>query len=277
MATDARTLKRGWLIVALCCNQALRDRSPSGEPSNYASIDTCCIDKRSNAELSEAINSTYRWYRDTVICYTYLEDVTSLEDFTQSASWDRGWMLQELLAPATDVVFYGRYWSRLATRNENRNLIAGITRLHYEALMGGSLEEFNIATKMSWAALRRTTREEVRAYSLLGIFGLSMPLFYGEGQQIFQRLQEEFLRTTNDLTTFPWSSYETGVKVRARLSSSPSSLAALPDIHPSPATITTSSLSAFPNSVVAWIQWQHLLIIVQGVVTSNSEFQSICF
>lgn len=38
-------------------------------------VDTCCIDKRSSAELSEAINSMYRWYEEAEICYVYLSDL----------------------------------------------------------------------------------------------------------------------------------------------------------------------------------------------------------
>ena len=39
-------------------------------------IDTCCIDKRSSAEMSEAINSMYRWYANAQECFVYLSDVS---------------------------------------------------------------------------------------------------------------------------------------------------------------------------------------------------------
>lgn len=42
----------------------------------YVWIDTCCINKDSSAELSEAINSMYRWYEGAALCYAYLADVT---------------------------------------------------------------------------------------------------------------------------------------------------------------------------------------------------------
>ncbi|KAF4818161.1 Vegetative incompatibility protein HET-E-1 [Colletotrichum tropicale] len=57
---------------------------------------------------------------------------------------------------------------------------------------------------MSWAASRETKRTEDRAYSLLGIFDINMPLIYGEGHKAFRRLQEEITRETNDLSLFAW-------------------------------------------------------------------------
>jgi hypothetical protein len=46
----------------------------------YAWVDTCCIDKTSSAELSEAINSMYRWYQNASVCYAFLAGVPSLGD-----------------------------------------------------------------------------------------------------------------------------------------------------------------------------------------------------
>ena len=75
-------------------------------------IDTCCIDKGSSAELSEAINSMYAWYSNAAICYVYLDDVLATADgnesdsaFTRTLWVTRGWTLQELLAPSM-IRFY---------------------------------------------------------------------------------------------------------------------------------------------------------------------------
>jgi hypothetical protein len=57
---------------------------------NYAWMDTCCIDKTSSAELSEAINSMYRWYQDADVCYAYLADVPSQKAFVESRWFTRG-------------------------------------------------------------------------------------------------------------------------------------------------------------------------------------------
>jgi hypothetical protein len=63
---------------------------------------------------------------------------------------------------------------------------------------------------MSWASRRETTRIEDQAYSLLGLFGVSMPLLYGEGRQAFRRLQEEILRVEEDYTLFVWDTTISG-------------------------------------------------------------------
>jgi hypothetical protein len=61
--------KKGFRKLEQCCRKAHSDGF------QWVWIDTCCIDKTSSAELSEAINSMYQWYRDSQICYAYLEDV----------------------------------------------------------------------------------------------------------------------------------------------------------------------------------------------------------
>ncbi|KAL4895121.1 hypothetical protein BDV59DRAFT_160125 [Aspergillus ambiguus] len=59
---------------------------------------------------------------------------------------------------------------------------------------------------MSWAAKRQTSRVEDRAYSLMGIFSVNMPLIYGEGEVAFIRLQEEIMRISDDDSLFAWAS-----------------------------------------------------------------------
>jgi len=70
------------------------------------------------------------------------------------------------------------------------------------------LSEYPVAVKVSWSAGRQTTREEDRAYCLLGIFNVAMPLIYGEGSGAFRRLQEEIIKRSNDLSLFAWDSPE---------------------------------------------------------------------
>jgi len=58
---------------------------------------------------------------------------------------------------------------------------------------------------MSWAAGRKTTRPEDRAYSLMGIFNVHMPIMYGEGEKkAFFRLQLEIMRLSHDQSIFAW-------------------------------------------------------------------------
>ncbi|KAI6001736.1 hypothetical protein EDC04DRAFT_1059317 [Pisolithus marmoratus] len=60
---------------------------------------------------------------------------------------------------------------------------------------------------MSWAAQRKTTRVEDRAYSLMGLFGVNMPMLYGEGNKAFRRLQLEIIKETSDHSIFAWDTW----------------------------------------------------------------------
>ncbi|KAK5992162.1 Vegetative incompatibility protein HET-E-1 [Cladobotryum mycophilum] len=168
-------------------------------------IDSCCIDKTSSAELSEAINSMYLWYYKAKICYAYLADVPSNSTFERSEWFKRGWTLQELLAPS-EIHFLNEDWKNLGTKKSLQEVISGCTRIPVDILSGASLETASIAQRMSWASHRKTTRIEDRAYCLMGIFGVNMPLLYGEGERAFMRLQEEIMRVSNDHSLFAWKS-----------------------------------------------------------------------
>ena len=187
---------------------------------NYIWVDTCCIDKTSSAELSEAINSMYRWYKRASICYAYLEDVkghhSGLDDlfsfFCKDSRWfTRGWTLQELIAPY-DVMFYGGDWVYLGSKAHDENVrvaVAKITGIDIRVLEG-TIEpsEISIATRMKWASKRETTRTEDAAYCLMGLFDVNMPLIYGEGTKAFIRLQEEILKGSSDHSIFAWKAIE---------------------------------------------------------------------
>jgi hypothetical protein len=117
-------------------------------------VDTCCIDKTSSAELSEAINSMYRWYQEADVCYAYLADVSSnqqpdlqKEEFAKSRWFTRGWTLQELLAPSA-VVFYLNDWTEYGTKTTLQHIISKITGIPVRALLQEA-KKFCIAEKMS--------------------------------------------------------------------------------------------------------------------------------
>jgi len=169
---------------------------------DYVWIDTCCIDKTSSAELSEAINSMYRWYRDSIICYAYLADVPD-KDFGKSEWFERGWTLQELVAPS-DIVFLDGHWTQIGTKATMHQRISQVTGIPTAVLVTGDLNHTSAAQKMSWAAGRKTSVIEDRAYCLMGLFGVNMPMIYGEGDKAFIRLQEEILKTADDLSLFAW-------------------------------------------------------------------------
>ena len=207
---EAIKQRSGYRKIKACCTQAASDGF------DYVWVDTCCIDKRSSAELSEAINSMYKWYQDSAVCYAYLDDVpndTNLETqetkFRRSRWFRRGWTLQELIAPRS-IEFYGDRWisrgqeASLGTRRSLMIEISDITRIPIGVLQGSGVSTYSVAQKMSWAARRQTTREEDRAYSLMGLFEVNIPLLYGEGARAFIRLQEEIMKLSTDETIFAW-------------------------------------------------------------------------
>ncbi|KAI0753618.1 heterokaryon incompatibility protein-domain-containing protein [Fomes fomentarius] len=173
-------------------------------------IDTCCIDKSSSTELSEAINSMFRYYSLAGECFAYLEDVSSDDgpmpavQFKKSKWHTRGWTLQELIAPQ-QVTFLSSSWTYMGRKSYNARVVEEATGVPVDVLrFQMQMKEFSIAQRMSWAARRVTTREEDEAYCLLGIFDINMPPLYGEGRKAFRRLQEEIMRQSPDTTLFAW-------------------------------------------------------------------------
>ncbi|PVH81730.1 HET-domain-containing protein [Cadophora sp. DSE1049] len=176
---------------------------------SYIWVDTCCIDKSSSAELSEAINSMYLWYQQAEECYAYLSDVNSAKDegwakpnssLRRSRWFTRGWTLQELIAPKA-VHFYAKDWSL--------RIISSVTGIDGEVL-DGRIDplQLSVSARMKWASHRHTTRLEDMAYSLMGLFQVNMPLLYGEGPRAFTRLQEEIIQRTDDQSLYAWHSFD---------------------------------------------------------------------
>ncbi|MCJ1309074.1 hypothetical protein MMC25_002729 [Agyrium rufum] len=152
-------------------------------------IDTCCIDKTNSVELGEAINSMYRWYAMAAVCIAHLSDITSSTNISESVWFDRGWTLQELIAPKS-VLFHSRDWQYLRDRDSLGTLISDKTGIPIEVLQHIKRpQDYSIAQRMSWAAKRSTTRFEDRAYCLFGLFDVNMPMIYGEREGAFTRLQ----------------------------------------------------------------------------------------
>jgi hypothetical protein len=189
--THANT-KEGYQKIFFCARQAKRDGL------RYFWVDTCCIDKTNNTELSEAINSMFCWYQNSEKCYVYLPDIEydTLDGdgesaFRKSRWFTRGWTLQELLAPKS-VEFFSKHGSQLGSKESLKDAIRDITGIPVNALLGGQLSDFSIAERFSWAGNRQTMREEDSAYCLLGIFDIHLPLLYGEGRKkALKRLQRE--------------------------------------------------------------------------------------
>ncbi|EXF84636.1 HET domain-containing protein [Colletotrichum fioriniae PJ7] len=198
--------KKGFRKIKSFCQLASQDGF------THAWVDTNCIDKRSSAELSEAINSMFAWYQEAAFCYVYMADVvvsrrtTGHRDldsqFLNSKWFTRGWTLRELIAPR-HINFYANDWGFIGTKQSLLEAIHRATGIDTKCLLGeASPSEFSIAKIMSWAAGRVTTRLEDQAYCLLGLFDVNMPLLYGEGGKAFIRLQEEIIRKTDDQSIF---------------------------------------------------------------------------
>jgi hypothetical protein len=189
--------KRGLQKLQFCGNQAKAD------DIHYFWVDTCCIDKSNSTELQTAINSMFRWYQNASRCYVYLSDVSvhtqdgqfrhgEWESAFRNSRWfTRGWTLQELLAPkVVDFFSYNRI--RLGDKRSLEQQIHEITGIAVEALQGRHLGEFSVDDRLQWREARQTAEEEDKAYCLLGIFDVSMPLVYGEGHaKAMKRLLRE--------------------------------------------------------------------------------------
>ena len=146
----------------------------------------------------------FSWYKNSTVCYTFMDDVTEHKDLIGSRWFTRGWTLQELIAPS-NVVFYNSLWKPLGTKETLQDVITSITGIHPKFLLGADLETASVAKKMSWAAKRNTTRVEDTAYALLGLFDINMPLLYGEGIKAFRRLQEEIIKLyPEDQSLYVW-------------------------------------------------------------------------
>ena len=183
-----------------------------------------CINKTSDAELSEAINSMCRWYREANYCVAYLADANYYRGSWEKREWQqsewfrRGWTLQELLAPKC-VLLVDHDWKVIGHKCPNEvegtsecfgcnqsyaNLNKAISNI--TGIPEGVLYDFNVCkevpftVRMQWTNGRRTTRQEDMAYCLLGIFNVYMPLIYWEGSLSSQdRLIEEVAKRAERL------------------------------------------------------------------------------
>lgn len=189
--------------IRRCCLQAVKDGI------QWVWIDTCCIvrshsgvyeDKKNNVELSEIINSIYAWLENSEVCYAYLDDVSNFASETRrtlrTCKWfTRKWTLQELVAP-TSVRFYAKNWVEIGTRSSLHDIIAEITGIPSSVLKGEkTAKQCHVSERIAWAANREATEVEDKAYSLLGLLDIKLPIKYGEGSRAFRRLQDKVRET----------------------------------------------------------------------------------
>ncbi|EJF55385.1 hypothetical protein DICSQDRAFT_62630, partial [Dichomitus squalens LYAD-421 SS1] len=167
---------------------------------DYIWINTCRIDKTSSAELSQAITSMFDWYRLADVFYAFLHVVHDTSDsagpglspqnFFESSWFDRGWTLQELIAP-DNVVLLSNTWGVIGTKFQFAKTLEEKLKLDAGVLMGTKpLFSVSVAERMFWASARETTVVEYKAYCLLGIFGVSLTPRYGELRPCTERLAD---------------------------------------------------------------------------------------
>lgn len=203
-----KTNEAGWRKIERACREAKN----FGKGLDYVWVDSCCINKKDVAELSESINSMFQWYAQSTVCFAYLSDADS-DGLDPTSKWfTRGWTLQELVA-SPKVRFYNCDWQFIGGKFKLSDELAEITGIDTvileatdEQSIARRLYEIPVCQKMSWASMRQTTKVEDTAYCLLGLFGIHMPLLYGEREAAFRRLQEAIANKYNDLTILAWKS-----------------------------------------------------------------------
>ena len=186
--------------------RAVRQRGYS-----WAWSDTCCFNSDSTMEVLEAIGFMFCWYWNSTLTIAYLADVSTVASLPDSVWFTRGWTLQELLGPRR-ILFFTRDWSVCHTFSNHKqdpivlDSLERATGISRECLIDFSSCTVSARTKLQWAALRRTTRPQDVAHALLGIFGLHLPLMYGDPKEhAIGRLLEEIMSRFGDISILDWA------------------------------------------------------------------------
>ncbi|KAK7467679.1 hypothetical protein VKT23_004732 [Stygiomarasmius scandens] len=187
--------KSGCRKIMAACRKALQDGV------RYIWVDTCCIEQGNHEDVAANITSMYAYYQNAEICYAYLADVTRTAEWIEASEWfDRGWTLQELLAPRT-VAFFNENWTYIGSKHELRDDICRKTTIPPSVLLGKqSVQDVDVLTRMSWATRRETTKQQDRAYCLQGLLGVSVEPDYDEYWKVsFSRLGRALLDSRPEL------------------------------------------------------------------------------
>ncbi|KAG0701294.1 hypothetical protein DFH29DRAFT_852779 [Suillus ampliporus] len=177
--------------------------------------DTCCTDQNNNVELQRSVNSMFVWYRNSALTIVYLSDVppSSKSGALADSTWNtRGWTIQEFLAPNV-VLFYQVDWNPYLNDSspDHKESVAimqelkDATCIDAQALVAFRPGMRGARQKLQWASTRVTTLQEDIAYSLFGIFGIHLPVIYGEMKQnALGRLLQEIVAQSGDITALDW-------------------------------------------------------------------------
>ncbi|PPJ51943.1 hypothetical protein CBER1_09686 [Cercospora berteroae] len=225
--------KPGWTKLEWCRRQATAD----GLFHVWAG--TACIDKSNSQELTESINSMYKWYKEAEVCYVYLQDmpdpesgalgsdlVTPEAEIVDTTATDQSLPLDAAVeddhkSPVWDT------WSRDAfgkcswfTRAWTLQEMIAPHRIRFYSQSWRficNLEDI-IADIAELTGVHESLWTQQRplasfSYSLLGLMGVSIPVVYGEGTNAFQRLQDEILRSGSDDSIFAFNVIGTNRKM----------------------------------------------------------------
>ncbi|KAG2751066.1 HET-domain-containing protein, partial [Suillus brevipes Sb2] len=181
----------------------------------WAWIDTCCIDQKNNVELQKSVNSMFVWYHNSALTIVYLSDVlpSSKSCTLAKSAWNkRGWTVQEFLAPKV-ILFYRQDWTLYLddhSTNHKESMaimqeLGDATGIDLRSLVAFRPGMRNPREKLQWASSRITTLQEDIAYSLFGIFGVHLPVMYGENKRnALGRLLQEIVAQSGDVSALDW-------------------------------------------------------------------------
>ncbi|ETS76756.1 hypothetical protein PFICI_12143 [Pestalotiopsis fici W106-1] len=208
--------KKGYDKIKFCAEQAAIHNL------EFFWVDTCCINKTDVQEFQNAINSMYRWYQNAKVCFVYMADLSTegTRQTHQDSAWKvrfrqnrwftRSWTLQELLAPR-EIKFYSNDNQFIGDKGSLVQELEAITRIPASTLLGADSAPFSLEECIFWAGDRESTYEEDKAYSLLGLCGVSLAPNYGEGvEDAFERLRKRCHKKRNKQGTI--QVYESGGK-----------------------------------------------------------------
>ena len=181
----------------------------------WAWSDTCCINKGDHFVLQEALVSMFKWYEGSALTIVLLRGVRSPSrrgDLVRSIWNTRAWTFQEYHASKV-VRFYTEDWKPylnldVPNHKESSEIISEMeeaTGVSARALMALRPGLGDIREKLRLASTRQTTRVEDAAYSLLGIFSMSLPIVYGEGNKALGRFLAQLLTSSGDTSILAWT------------------------------------------------------------------------
>ncbi|KAK7440030.1 hypothetical protein VKT23_017281 [Stygiomarasmius scandens] len=193
------SFKSGYQKIRAACRKARQDGI------RYIWIDTCCIRQGDHGDVAANVTSMYAYYQNAKVCYAYLGDIS--EEFDSSSSsrsralrllwsrwFQRGWTLQELVAPRT-VIFFNKHWEWIGDKCGFRDDICLLTTIPRTVLSGEqSIQDVDVIARMTWAMRRETTRRQDGAYCLQGLLGVVVEPNYEEDYLVsFNRLGKALL------------------------------------------------------------------------------------